>query len=235
MPTQIQTNRIIPRSILRHRPIAPDIQDEGKSMSSTLGLTQPIVRRHHLPASGSIADVPTWVQASQLLTRKRPSQFRCTVESGVHRLDTLNTIHPSASLATLVACGMGITLLLILLGQSIFGWGSTAFDDWRYGRPRTYQIDAYVGHEQSHQPSHFIVFNDKGRIEVLELPGNDASHAHLYMGPQYTGANADLIPATLQFVDPHHTHQPDMLIKLPNASVIFHNENGTFQLQGSSI
>jgi len=232
MPTQIQTNRIVPRSILRHRPIAPDAQEERESMSSTLGLTQPTVRRHQPSATGSLTDVPSWVRASQLLARKRPSRSRCTLESGAHRLDTL---HPSASLATLVTCGMGIALLLILLGQVVFGWANTAFDDWRYGRPRTYQTDAYVGHEQSHQPSHFIVFNNKGHIEVLELPGNDASHARLYMGPQYTGTNADLIPATLQFVDPHHTHRPDMLIKLPNMSVIFHNINGTFEPPNLSV
>lgn len=232
MSTQVQMNRIVPRSILRHRPIAPDTLEERESMSSTLGLTQPTIRSHRSPEAGSSTDIPSWVQTSQTFAPKRPSRPSRTLENGAHRLDR---IHPSASLATLVGCGMGIALLLILLGQAVFGWASITLDDWRYGRPRTFQTDAYVGHEQTHQPSHFMVFNNRGRIEVLELPGNDATHARLYMGPQYTGANADLIPATLQFVDSHHTHQPDMLIKLPNTSIIFHNANGTFQLQNSSF
>ncbi len=219
MSTQVQANRIVPRSILRHRPIAPDTLEERESMSSTLGLTQPTIRSHRSPEAGSSTDIPSWVQTSQTFTPKRPSRPSRTLENGAHRLDR---IHPSASLATLVGCGMGVALLLILLGQAVFGWASIT-------------LDAYVGHEQTHQPSHFVVFNNKGRIEVLELPGNDATHARLYLGPQYTGANADLIPATLQFVDPHHTHQPDMLIKLPNTSIIFHNANGTFQLQNSSF
>ncbi len=232
MSSQVQTNRIVPRSILRYRPISPDTLEERESMSSTLGLTQPTIRSHRSPEAGSSTDVPSWVRTSQTLTPKRPSRPHCTLETGAHRLDG---IHPSASLATLVCCGMGIVLLLILLGQAVFGWANIVLDDWRYGQYRTFQTDAYVGHEQTHQPSHFVVFNNKGRIEVLELPGNDATHARLYLGPQYTGANANLIPATLQFVDPHHTHQPDMLIKLPNTSIVFHNANGTFQLQNSSF
>ncbi len=232
MSTQVQTNRIVPRSVLRYRPITPDTLEERESMPSTLELRQPTIRSHRSPEAGSSTDIPSWVQTSQTFAPKRPSRPRCTLETGARRLDS---IHPSASLATLVSCGMGIALLLILLGQTIFGWASITLDDWHYGRPRTFQTDAYVGHEQTHQPSHFMVFNNRGRIEVLELPGNDATHARLYMGPQYSGTNADLIPATLQFVDPHHTHQPDMLIKLPNTSIIFHNANGTFQLQNSSF
>ena len=232
MSPQVQTNRIVPRSILRYRPIASDTLEERESMSSTLGLTQPTIRRQRSPEAGSSTDVPSWVRTSQTLAPKRPSRPPCTLETGAHRLDRL---HPSASLATLVGCGMGIALLLILFSQAVFGWATIMLDDWRYGQSRTFQTDAYVGHEQTHQPSHFVVFNNKGRIEVLELPGNDAAHARLYLGPQYTGANADLIPATLQFVDPHHTHQPDMLIKLPNTSIIFHNTNGTFELQNSSF
>jgi hypothetical protein len=206
MSTHIEGNRIIPRSILRHRPIAT--QDAP--------------------------DILPWIHTSQ---RSRLSQNTEHVHTRTKRTAGTSTHmfikpHSSLSFATLVGSGMGIVLMLILLAQTVFGWANLALDDWRYGYPRTYQINAYVGHEQSNQPSHFIAINNKGRVEIIELPGNDASRARIFLGPQLSGSNADLIPVTLQFVvDPHHIHTPNMLVHIQQSSILFHNINGTFQLQ----
>lgn len=186
MSTRIQTNRIVPRSIVRYRPIAPD-------------------------------DVPTWQRRA---THSSPS------ETGV--------VASSPALAATVACGMGIALVLIVLGQLVLGWAQTALDDWHYGRPRLSQVDQYVGHEQAGQPpSHFLALNNRGRVEVIELPGNDPTRARIFLGPQLSASTADLVPATIDFLDPHHTRYPDLIVRVGTVSVAFHNTHESFVLQRS--
>jgi hypothetical protein len=99
-----------------------------------------------------------------------------------------------------------------------------------YGRPRTYQVDAFVGHEASNVPSHFVALNLHGYIEIMEFPGGDAMHARVYLGPQLYGDNADLVPVTLQFVDRRHDHHPDMFVVFGQSHIVFRNEQGTFHL-----
>jgi len=110
--------------------------------------------------------------------------------------------------------GMIAMLALLLLLSLAVSWWNTTIDDLYYGRPRTFQIDAYVGHDEVGAPSHFIALNYNGRVEVIEFPGGDASHARIYLGPQLYGARADLVPVTLSFVDVSGHHQPDMLVPL---------------------
>lgn len=126
--------------------------------------------------------------------------------------------------------GMLLALTAVLFGQLVVGWVSLGWDDWHYGRPRTFQIDAVVGHDDSPtNPSHFIALNFHGHIEIIELPGGDPSHTHIYTGPQLYGAGADLVVVTLQFPDPGHTHHADMIVLFQGTQVIFHNVDGTFR------
>ncbi len=98
--------------------------------------------------------------------------------------------------------GMIVMLALWTLLSLTVSWGSTTLNDLRYGRPRTFQVDAFVGHnEAAGTPSHFIALNLHGRIEVIEFPGGDSARARIYLGPQLYGTDADLIPVTLSFVD----------------------------------
>src|SRR5713226_6707899 len=118
---------------------------------------------------------------------------------------------------------IGPTLVVIVLSN----WVSTTLDDLHYGRPRTFQIDAYVGHNEAPgMPSHFVAFNLHGRIEIIELPGGDASHARIYIGPQLYGSDADLIPVTLSFIDVNGDHKPDMIINFQGTHVVFINDQG---------
>jgi len=103
-------------------------------------------------------------------------------------------------------------------------------DDIHYGRPRTFQCDAVVGHADSPQnPSHFIALNLHGRIEIIELPGGDAAHARVYLGPQLYGTDADLVPVTLSFIDVNGDQQPDMIIHFQGTQVVFINDQGSFR------
>ncbi len=130
-----------------------------------------------------------------------------------------------------VSLGMGmlIAVAAVAVGQFMLNWVSVTWDDLHYGRPRTFQTDAFVGHETGNTPSHFIALNLHGRIEIIELPGGDPTHAKIYLGPQTYGPGAELVPVTLQFIDPLHNHHPEMLILFQGTKVVFHNVQGGFQ------
>lgn len=130
---------------------------------------------------------------------------------------------------------LGVAMLIMIVGwmlvNMLSGWLTTTVDQLRYGYPRTYQVDAWVGqNEQTGTPSHFIALNLKGHIEVIEFPGGDASHARVFVGPQLYGPDADLIPVTLSFVDINHDHKPDMIVNFQNTHIVFINDQGTFRL-----
>lgn len=130
----------------------------------------------------------------------------------------------------LLPIGVGMILMLgiVIVGSVVLGWVQTSWDDFHYGRPRTFQVDAFVGHEMGSTPSHFIVLNLQGQIEIIEIPGGDATHARMYLGPRIYGPGADLVPVTLRFVASAQPHHPDMLILFQNTQVVFHNAGSTF-------
>jgi len=124
---------------------------------------------------------------------------------------------------------MLLMLFIVISGSLLLGWIQTIWDDLHYGRPRTFQMDAFVGHETGSVPSHFIALNVGGQIEIIELPGGDATHAKMYVGLRIYGPGADLVPVTLRFIDPARTHHPDMLILFQNTQVLYHNVEGVFR------
>ncbi|GHO66793.1 hypothetical protein KSC_056850 [Ktedonobacter sp. SOSP1-52] len=104
-------------------------------------------------------------------------------------------------------------------------------DDLHYGRPRTYQIDAVVGHnhDTSATPSHFIVLNLHGQITVIEVPAGDPSKAHAYKtGMALLGSGQDLAPAQVTFKDLDRDGKPDMIVTVGEQSIAFKNENDVF-------
>jgi hypothetical protein len=131
---------------------------------------------------------------------------------------------------------MVLTFALIFLGQLGLSWITVSLDDLHYGRPRTFQTDEVVGHSDSpSNPSHFIVLNLHGRIQIIELPGGDAAHAKMYVGPTIYGPGADLVIVTLQFRDPQHTGHPEMLVHFQSSQVVFHNTGASFQPTGQNL
>ena len=77
------------------------------------------------------------------------------------------------------------------------------------------------------------MLNLHGRIEIFELLGGDPTKTRVYLGPQIAGSGADLVPVTIQFVDPQQTHHPDMVLHFQETQVVFHNVHGVFQLAAS--
>lgn len=134
-------------------------------------------------------------------------------------------------ISPLLYLGLGMIAMLALwtLLSLAVSWWTTTMDDLHYGRPRTFQMDAYVGHNEVSAPSHFIALNYKSRIEVIEFPGGDATHARIYLGPQLYGAGSDLVPVTLSFVDVSGKHLPDMLVHFQSTRIVFINAAGGFR------
>jgi len=127
---------------------------------------------------------------------------------------------------------IGIVLgLAFIMMHLLIGRGQTWIDDLRYGRPRTVQVSAYVGHnEQAGQPSHFVAMNLNRRVIVIELPGGDSAKAQTLQGPYLFGANEDLTPVMLRVKDLNNDKKGDLVIAVKNEEIIYINTGDTFRL-----
>ena len=217
MPVLESTDRAMPRSVLRHRPIESDVDQQGMT-----NITPVVQRASRLrPPQTEEDEQVTPGDASAHPCPKTPRLIR----AGVRRGGMLRA-HP------LLLLGLGMIVMLVLwtLLTLAVSWWNTTWDDIHYGRPRTFQIDAVVGQNDStSNPSHFIALNLNGRIEVIEFPGGDASKARIYIGPQLYGNGDTLIPVTLSFVDVQGNHHPDMILHFQDTRLVYINENGGFR------
>jgi hypothetical protein len=201
MPVLESTDRLAPKSMLHHRPIDPSANVVEPPRVPRASRTQT-----HKPAAVTVpVDVPVWKHSG-----KSPLPWRQHV------------------LMVGVGVGMVFAVLLVFLGQFLIGWIGTTMDDLHYGMPRTMQTDAYVGHEPGKTPSHFIAENLRGRVLIIELPGGDAQHPWIFVGPQISGVDADRDPVTLSFVDRNGAYHPDMLVQFGSMQIWYVNEHGTF-------
>ena len=128
-----------------------------------------------------------------------------------------------------VGIGMLALLVLWIVGALLLSWWNTYQDDLHYGRPRTYQTDARVGHNDVYTPSHFIAINLHRQVEVIEFPGGDATHAKVYLVPSMLQEGNDLTVVTLAFKDLTHNGKLDMIITVGNDKFVFINANGAFR------
>jgi hypothetical protein len=238
MPTLEKTDGGLPRSALRYRPSAADVISVDEYITGTKTLVLPVKRasRVRQPQADDDAveqdalDAAQTGRGSATATRVRRAPTMPTTLP--HTPQPKQTTRPRSRLHPLFFLGVGMlaTLALIAMLSIVTSWFTTTLDDLRYGRPRTFQIDAYVGHNESPgMPSHFLAVNLHGRIEVIELPGGDASHARIYIGPQLYGSDADLIPVTLSFIDVNGDRKPDMIISFQGTQVVFINDQGGFR------
>lgn len=256
MPVLESTDHIniTPKSAIRHRPIAEDAEDQGKGAVAASGIAPVAERASRLrqkkteeqkqtqenedieewKLAGADESAPKKARASAVQPPTAPAprpkklpKLRLPVpgKSGSKGKSAWR-IHP------LLYLGIGMIIMLALwtLLTMAMSWWNTTWDDIHYGRPRTYQIDAVVGHNDSPtNPSHFIAINLNGRIEVIEFPGGDGSKARIYIGPQLYGSGEELIPVTLSFVDVNANHQPDMIIHFQDTQIVFINDKGGFR------
>lgn len=260
MPVLALEEKIVPKSIIRHRPIGDGMRTSNKrpaaqasdmitpvkkrasrppkaeaEQTGPVGPSEPLVTEWHY------ADILTQQTTGETSTRTRQ---RVPYAKPVSKPEEPSQHQPSAKqqwpwgrlhiqkVHPLLYLGAGMMMMIIgwMLFSSLSNWFSLEMDQLRYGYPRTYQVDAWVGHnEQGGTPSHFIALNLRGRIEIIEFPGGDASHARVFMGPQLYGPDAALAPVTLSFVDINGDHKPDMIVTFQNTHIVFVNDQGTFR------
>src|SRR5947208_411536 len=128
--------------------------------------------------------------------------------------------------------GIGMALMLgLYLGLAwVANWWLNHQLDTTYGMPRTYQVDAVVGHQDSAlNPSHFIFLNLNGHVEIIELPAGNASKAKIYIGPVLFSDNASLIPVTGEFRNINGTEE--MLVYIQDKTLIYISDGTQFKLQ----
>jgi hypothetical protein len=238
MPTLEKTDGGLPRSALRYRPTTADTITVHEYVTGAHTPVLPVKRasRVRQPQADDDAveqdalDAAQTKRGSATATRVRRAPTMPTTPIPTPR--PKQTTRPRARLHPFFFLGVGMlaTLALIAVLSIVTSWFTTTLDDLRYGRPRTFQIDAYIEHTESPgMPSHFLAVNLHGRIEIIELPGGDASHARIYIGPQLYGSDADLIPVTLSFIDVNSDKKPDMIITFQGTHVVFINDQGGFR------
>ncbi len=134
-----------------------------------------------------------------------------------------------------VGVGMIAMLALWVVGSAALAWGIARYDDIRYGNPRTFQIDAVVGHgDDAQHPSHFIAINLHRHIIIVEFMGGNPARAISYTGPFLFDPGGDLTPVTLEFRDVAGNGLPDMLIHIQDQTIVFVNDGSKFRPQNSS-
>jgi len=132
----------------------------------------------------------------------------------------------------LVYVGLAMVGMIVcwMLLTAFLAWWQVTQDDLRYGRPRTSQYEAVVGHGDSNtNKSHFIALNLNRHIEVIECPAGDCTKAHILIGPVLIGPNQDLAPVTLTFKDVNGDKKMDLVINVQDSHFVFINDNGTFR------
>jgi hypothetical protein len=129
-----------------------------------------------------------------------------------------------------VIVGMLVMAVLILAISALGSWWRIRQDDMTYGRPRTFQMDAVVGHSDSaSNPSHFIFLNLNRHVEIIEMPGGDATHARIYNGPTLFGDGQDLTPVTAEFRDVNGDGKLDMIVHIQDQRLVFINDGTQFR------
>jgi len=137
--------------------------------------------------------------------------------------------------------GMGVgaltamVLSCVFMGICLATVIPPAWQNWRdsstYGYPRTYQLNADVGHgDPNHRTSHFIALNNNGILSVLEIPGGDPATypPKLYKIATLTGSGADLVVLTMSVADVNGDGKLDLIASYNGTEVILFNDGKGF-------
>jgi hypothetical protein len=126
---------------------------------------------------------------------------------------------------------VGICLVILVVFLTAYTFIPPVLQKWSddrvYGYPRTFQTDANVGHGGI---EHFIALNNRGTIEVLEIPGypSPTNQSRLYLIVRLSSQGADLVPATVTFPDVNGDGKPDLQVTVldgsnPSVWILFNN------------
>lgn len=142
----------------------------------------------------------------------------------------------TGAVLSLFLVGLALYVLYMLVA-TLVSWGGVKLDDIRYGYPRTYQTDAFIGYdEQTGVPTHFIAINAHRQVLIMILPGGDPAHATVIKGPYLFGPGQEFNAATLQISDVNHDSYPDVILHVAGQTITYLNDpkHHTFDLPKSS-
>ncbi|MFL5586534.1 MAG: hypothetical protein ACJ8DI_02615, partial [Ktedonobacteraceae bacterium] len=126
---------------------------------------------------------------------------------------------------------LGCIFCIMLLGWTVLsilsGFIQHKRDDLLYGNPRTFQIDAIVGHYG--RVSHFVAVNLDGYIEIFETQRGHPEVAKIYTPTVLLINPTD--PVILSFQDVNGDSKPDMIITAPSFQAVLFNTGTSFQSQ----
>jgi hypothetical protein len=143
---------------------------------------------------------------------------------------TIPTTRSASTLAYVITGGLALLAIYVLLSGAV-SLSKTLIDDVRYGRPRTYQITAQVGHDETGgTATQLIAMNLNRQVMILEVPGGDATKTRALMGPYLFGAGEDLTPVTMHLEDANNDGLPDLVVQVKNEEMIYMNRDGNFAL-----
>lgn len=156
-----------------------------------------------------------------------PQRQRATHESTQTRPVPGVQARTLAMMAGAVLCALAVYVTV----SSALEWAQVKIDDLQYGRPRTAQIDAYVGHNEAEGlPTHFIGMNLNRRVTVLEIPGGDSAKLTTIVGPYLFGEGEDLTPVQVSVQDVNADAKPDLVVTAKNEQLIYLNDGTAFKL-----
>lgn len=142
----------------------------------------------------------------------------------------MEQVHAPRRTIVVLMLGAVAALLLIMLANALISWWGGVMDNIHYGYPRVSQLDAVVGHNDSPtNETHFIFVNLHGHVQIIEIPGGDASHARMFTGPTLIGAGQDLIPVTGEIRN--EGGRLDLIVHIQDQQIVFINDGSTFHQQ----
>lgn len=191
-------------------------------------------RRYNRPTQHDTLDDSVILKGPPIQRRSRPA----AADSSSKASKALNIPMPGARTGNrrlpLMAALLGMLVMaLLVIGLTAFSsWWRVHLDDMQYGRPRTFQLDAVVGHNDSpSNPTHFIFLNLNRHVLIIEFPGGDAAHARVYQGPILFGDGQDLTPVTGEIRDVNGDGKPDLIVHIQDQQIVFINDGTEFRPQ----
>lgn len=155
------------------------------------------------------------------------------IEQGKRRL-VIHRQSPVQKRSGVFWLGIGMLVMLALFfALNVVSGSWQAYQvNAQYGYPRTWQVDAVVGHDDSpSHPSHFIFINLHSHVTIVEFPGGDVTHTRVYYGPILSGSGSDTIPITGSFTDMNGDGKPDLVVHIQEETIVYLNDGNQFKEQ----
>jgi hypothetical protein len=199
----------LPTSVRRYRTVPPSVDAQDRAITQNM-----LVQRRRSNMSATTPHT-SGITSKAVTTAARNAQ----------KLNRHSLLWP-------VIGGMVFTIVLIMIIAALGSWWQNFQNDLHYGYPRTYQFDAVVGHDDSaNHPTHFILINLHGHIEVIEIPGGNAAFTRIYTGPVLYGDGQDLIPVTGEVRDVNGDGKPALILHIQDQRIVLINDGKMFHTQ----